>query len=302
MGAAEIRIAVLTKNRTNPAYFGARAGADRVAAAAGGEARHYVPDVPDDVDEQIALVRAAIRDGSSALVIAPTHPTALLPVLEEAHAGGIPLVTLVSRADCPHVACHVCSDDVALAAAITDYLCRHLGGAGRLAYIGGHPNSSTSIDREKGFRRALAHWPEIESVAEADGLYQREPARAAMRKIIAAGHALDGVVTANDFMAFGILDALEEAGRRLPVVGVNAVPEAVAAVRDGRMLATAAFDAMAMACIATEAAVRLVRGDDVPREIVLPVEIVDASNAERWDRPYESRDVPDWERLTRRPG
>lgn len=292
--ATEIRIAVLTKNRTNPAYFGARAGADRVAATAGGEARHYVPDVPDDVDEQIALVKAAIREGSKALVIAPTHPTALLPVMGEAHDAGIPLVTLVSRADYPHVACHVGSDDVALASAITDYLCRHLGGAGGLAYIGGHPNSSTSVDREKGFRQALARWPKIEPVAAADGLYQREPAREAMRKIIAAGHAIDGVVAANDFMAFGILDALEEARRRLPVVGVNAVPEAVAAIREGRMLATAAFDAMAMACIAAEAAVRLLRGREVPREIVLPVTIVDSRNAESWDRPYEARRVPAW--------
>ncbi len=295
MAGYRFSIAVLTKNRTNPAYVGARIGADRIAAAAGGEARHYVPSEPDDVAEQIALVGQAVRDGADAIVIAPAHPTALVPPLNEAYRAGLPIVTLVSRIDWHQAVCHVGSDDAALAAAITHHLCGHLGGVGRLAYIGGHPDSSTSHDRERGFRQALLDWPKIRCVAEAGGLYQREPARRAMAEIIAEGHAVDGVVAANDFMAAGVLDALDGARQRLPVVGVNAVPEAVKAIRHGRLLASAAFDAMAMACIATEAAIRALRGEAVPREIELPVEIVDATNAARWDKPYEERDVPEWE-------
>lgn len=297
MAGDRFAIAILTKNRTNPAYVGARIGADRIAAGAGGEARHYVPTKPDDVAEQVALFVQAVQDGADAIVIAPAHPTALVPPLNEAHRAGLPIVTLVSRVEWHQAVCHVGSDDAALAAAITGHLCGHLGGKGQLAYIGGHPNSSTSRDRERGFREVLADWPKIRCAVEADGLYQREPARRAMAKIIAAGHPLDGVIAANDFMAAGVLDALDDAGQRLPVVGVNAVPEAVRAIRQGRLLASAAFDAMAMACIATEAAIRALRGEYVPREIELPVEIVDAANAERWDKPYEERHVPGWDEV-----
>ncbi len=38
------RIAVFTKNRTNPAYEAARLGADRTAARLGAITVHYVPD------------------------------------------------------------------------------------------------------------------------------------------------------------------------------------------------------------------------------------------------------------------
>ena len=38
------RIAVFTKNRTNPAYEAARLGADRTAARLGATTVHYVPD------------------------------------------------------------------------------------------------------------------------------------------------------------------------------------------------------------------------------------------------------------------
>ena len=55
-----LTVAVFTKNRTNAAYEGARLGADRVAARMGGKAVHYVPDTPDDVEQQVALVDRAL--------------------------------------------------------------------------------------------------------------------------------------------------------------------------------------------------------------------------------------------------
>ena len=52
---------------------------------------------------------------------------------------------------------------------------------------------------------------------------------------------------------------------------------------------------MKMSCIATEAAIRHLRGEAVPAEIELPVQIVDASNFQPWDRPVEERECPRWE-------
>jgi ribose transport system substrate-binding protein len=77
-------------------------------------------------------------------------------------------------------------------------------------------------------------------------------------------------------------------------VGVNALFDAIAAIKAGRMLASADFDAMKIACIATEAALRHLRGERVPHEILLPVQIVDASNCAAWDVPIEERSCPEW--------
>lgn len=51
-----VKIAVFTKNRSNPAYDAARLGADRAAAALGAWAVHFVPKKGDDPEEQSALV------------------------------------------------------------------------------------------------------------------------------------------------------------------------------------------------------------------------------------------------------
>jgi ribose transport system substrate-binding protein len=90
-------------------------------------------------------------------------------------------------------------------------------------------------------------------------------------------------------MAIGVLDALDAAGAKSVVVGVNAIPHAVEAIGAGRMLATADFNAMQMAYLATECAIRHLRGQPVPSHLELPVLVVDAGNWRDFDRPYDER-------------
>ena len=62
VSARRYKLAVFTKNKQNPAYIGARLGADRVATRLGCELTHYAPDTPDDIDEQRALIEASRKE------------------------------------------------------------------------------------------------------------------------------------------------------------------------------------------------------------------------------------------------
>ena len=89
-----------------------------------------------------------------------------------------------------------------------------------------------------------------------------------MPNVLVSGVGFDAILAANDAMALGAIEALEAAGKPLvPVVGVNAVPDAIAAMTFGKLLATASFDAMKMACLAAETAVRYLNGETVQRGI-----------------------------------
>jgi ribose transport system substrate-binding protein len=235
-------------------------------------------------------------------VFVPVHETALNDAILGFDAARIPLFNFVTRTTVGQRACFVGSDDRALARDIAHYLFAKLCGRGDIVIVEGTPASATSRERLAGFHDALAASPGITVRSSLRGDYQRDVARDACSAAAEQLRGVDAVLCANDVMALGVLDALAAAtgDRDRPlVVGVNAIPEAVAAIAAGRMLATASFDAMAMSAVATEAAVRHLRGETVPREIILPVQVVDSSNYAAWNVPFTARACPSWQDVVR---
>ncbi|WP_226626213.1 sugar ABC transporter substrate-binding protein [Alloyangia pacifica] len=290
-------IVCITKNGTNPAYEGARVGARRIAEAVGCDMTSLYPETPDDAVEQTQLLKEALALAPDAIMISVADPKALDPLLTLAKERGIPVVSFVSRSTLVAPDCFVTSDNFTLAQAIARRLFAEIGGFGSVAIIEGNPASETSAPRTEGFLAAMSNAPGIRLAGRAVGYYQREPAQQAMSGLLNGGGGMDGVLVANDFMALGVIDALRDAGLEVPVVSVNAMPQAVIALRSGELLATAAFDAMKIACAGTLATLRLLEGQPVPRQITLPVDIVDRTNCAPWGEGYEDRPLPNWQEV-----
>ena len=298
-----MRIAVFTKNLTNPAYGAARLGAERAAAALGGvEVLHFVPQTPDDPAQQSALIdeALALQPRPDAFVLSPVHATKVDPAIRRVAEAGIPMIGFVNPIDAAPSVAYVSSDDRALALGIARHLFQHLQGKGRVLIVTGPTESFTSNQRLHGFREAVAEFPGITVVDVIAGDYARDVARERSAQWLQRHAELDACLVANDIMAIGVLDALDAAGRSATVVGVNAIPQAIDAIAAGRMLATADFNAMQMAYLAAECAVRHLRGEAVPEHIELPVHIVDAGNCPQWNLPYAERPVITLEQLNRR--
>jgi ribose transport system substrate-binding protein len=291
-------IAVFTKNRLNPAYDAARAAADRVAAEAGARTVHYVPETPDDVGEQKALVTQALAAGVSGVVFNPTDDQAMREDLERFAAAGLPVAIFINRMDGPALT-FVGSDDIAIGHAVAKALIAGLGGKGRIVALDGTPRARTARDRAEGLRRAVAETPGLSLIDRRVGYLQRAPAKAAMDELLAQHAQIDGVWTANDMMAFGAVDALTAAGRTAAVVGINGLTEAIANIERGTMLASADFSALNIAAIATRAVLRHLEGKPVPQEILVPAELIDRSNIGQWKVPMIDRPCPAWEEIVR---
>jgi ribose transport system substrate-binding protein len=294
-----MRLAVFTKNLTNPAYGAARLGAERAAAAFGAEVLHFVPQTGDDPEQQSALIDQALAldPRPDAFVLSPVHASKVDPAIRRIAAAGIPMVGFVNPVEAAASVAYVSSDDYQLALAIAQYLFAHLKGRGQVLIVTGPEESFTSLERLRGFRAAARQHPGIGIAGVIAGDYVRETARDRAAQWLRDKPQLDACLVANDIMAIGVLDALAAAGRSAAVVGVNAIPQAIAAIAEGRMLATADFNAMQMAFLAAECALRHLRGEKVPATIELPVQIVDRSNCQQWNRPYAERPVITLEQL-----
>ncbi len=295
------RLCCFTKNKTNSAYIGAQIGATRMAENLGCALGGYAPDKPDDIDEQAALLEAALETKPDAVLITPVHAMALNAQLSKVVDAGIPLIFFVTSATGVAGSSFVTSNNHTLAMGIADRLFGHLSDAGRIVMIEGLPQSPTTAPRTEGFLEAAGVRPGIEMVARFAGNYQRDAAREGMARILQQQPQIDGVLAANDVMALGAVDALDRAGRKAAVVGMNALPEAIRAIKERRLLATVSYDAFSLACVAVQAAVRILKGQAVPTEIELPAEIIDSENCEVWDLPYDQRPLPEWEMITSLP-
>ena len=291
------RIAVFTKNLTNPAYEAARLGADRIAMQFGATTKHYVPQKPDDAIEQIALIKAAIAEKPDAFVFTPAHETQVNDAALSIDAAGIPVFSFVTRATAGQPLCFVGSDDRALGKDIARYLFDTIGGHGDIAIFEGTAASATSHARYKGFQDALAEFPRIKVQLSVCGEYQRDIARKVYGANAETLKGVDAILCANDVMALGVLDAIGPAKAHPPIVGINAIPQAIKAIAAGDLLATVNFDAMIMSSIATEAAIRHLRGETVPRQIMLPVRVIDRSNYEKLDLPFAQRTCQSWQEV-----
>jgi ribose transport system substrate-binding protein len=294
-----MKIAVFTKNLTNPAYEAARLGADRAAAALGAQVMHFVPHRGDDPEQQSALVDQALALSPDAFVFSPVHASNVDPAILRIHAAGIPMVGFVTPINAAPSVSHIGADDYQLACGIARHLFSHLSGKGQVLVVSGPVESGTSLDRLRGYQDAARDYPDIHLNDPVTGDYVRGTARERTAEWLRNNPVLDGCLAANDIMAMGVLDALDAAGRTAAVVGVNAIPEAITAIRQERMLATADFNAMKMAYLATECAVRHLRGEAVPARVDLPVQIVDRHNCHLWDQPYAQRPITQLEELRR---
>ena len=289
-------IAVFTKNRTNPAYAAARLGAERTAQRMGARVVHYVPHRPDDAGEQIELIDEALAARPAACALVPAHPTAVNAAIRKIHAAGVPIFGFVNPFTEPQyiVSC-VGSDDYSLAFQMGSYVGRHFERRANIVLVEGPPESVSSIERLRGFRAALKQFPDMRIVNSMCGNYQRDDTLRAGQALLNSIGEFDAIMAANDVMALAVLETLSAADRTCIVTGINAVPEAIAAIKAGKLLATADFDAMKMGCLATEAAIRHLRGEAVPAQILLPVQIVDRANCAAWDKPFTERECPRWE-------
>ena len=291
-------IAVFTKNMTNPAYEAFRIAADQIARSTDTKVVHFVPKQPDNVDEQKAMVQQILKDRPDAVIFIPVDDVAMIDSVREINAANIPIV-LVSNPLPGKFVTYVGADDFEIGYREARYLFEHLGGKGKIVIVEGTPAAPTNRERVRGYQKALAEFPGIELLGSGIGNYQQPDARKVMEKFLAEHPRIDAVLSANDSMALGVLEALKAANRTSVVIGINGILPAVKQIEAGSILATVDFNMFKIGCMATRAAVRQLRQEPLPEKVMLPAEIIDRSNFAAWLVPVEQRKCPEWSDIVR---
>jgi ribose transport system substrate-binding protein len=296
--ATDMTIAVFTKNLTNPAYEAFRIAADQIARSTGAKIVHYVPKTPDNVDEQKAMVEQVLKDKADAVIFIPVDDIAMIPSVKQLNDARIPVV-LVSNPLPGNFVTYVGADDFEIGYREARYLFEYLGGKGKIVVIEGTPAAPTNRERVRGYQRAFAEFSGIEVLGSGIGNYQQPDARRAMAKLLGEHPQIDAVLSANDSMALGVLEALKDANRTSVVIGVNGILPAVKQIEAGAILASVDFNMFKIGCVATRAAVRHLKHEPLPEKVMLPAEVIDKTNYKAWLVPVTERPCPEWSEVTR---
>ena len=244
-----------------------------------------VADGLDDATKQAQDVEGFIKQNVDAILITPKVAEGLTPVVNKAHARGIPVIVLDRDLSNDQYAQFIGGDNILIGEAAGDYAVKLLGGEGQaqgnVVEIWGGMASTPAQDRNSGFHLAVDGEPGIKMTIEpADGDWKQDKAYEIMAAALQENPKIDLVYAHNDPMAFGAYQAAKDEGREQEIffLGIDAIPgEGVKWVDQGILTATFLYDTPGDEGI--QQALRILASAPFAKRIVLPTMTIDKTNA-----------------------
>jgi inositol transport system substrate-binding protein len=239
-----------------------------------------VNDAQRSPEKQVQQVESFIAQHVDAIILNPCEVEASSPAVDKALAAGIPIVNVNSETRTAPTA-FVGSHDEESARLAMEYIAQRLGGKGRIVMMHGYMGQAAQIKRDAGARAVLAKNPGLQLLSEQTAEWDRSKALTLMENWIQSyGDKIDAVFAQNDEMAMGALLALEHAKKKdkVIVVGVDAIADALQAVKESRLDATVFQDAEGQGRQAVETALKIVRKQPFEKETFIPFRLVTKEN------------------------
>jgi ABC-type sugar transport system substrate-binding protein len=197
-------------------------------------------DAQNRVDKQTADVEAAIAKEYDGILISPMTADAMAPAVQQAVDAGIPVVTIDRTVFDVDTLAHVGADNVLGGEQQGKALLELFPDGAVIFELMGTPGSSPAIDRSAGLHNIIDDHPEIEVACQQTAEFNRDDGLTVTENCLGATPNPAAIIGANDEMAFGASEAAKGLGiaDEVVIVGYDALPEALIAVRDGDLWGT----------------------------------------------------------------
>jgi ribose transport system substrate-binding protein len=256
----------------------------RKAAAEHPELKVIFKDAQNDTLKQRSHVEEFVSSKVDLIIISPKEAQPLTEPVARAMDAGIPVIVLDRRLLGDKYTCFIGADNKKIGKAAGEWIVKRLGGKGNVVELMGLMTSTPGQDRHTGFREGIAG-SDIQVIFEADMKWLEPDARQEMESALSRFDKIDLVYAHNDPGAHGAYLAAKAAGREgIVFVGIDALPqEGVAYVRQGILDAT--FQYPTGGAEAIDTALKILKGETVPKEIVLGTRLFDKSNVAQGGQP-----------------
>jgi inositol transport system substrate-binding protein len=246
-----------------------------------------VEDAKDDVSKQLSQIQNFIANKVDAIIVNPVDTSATAAMTRLAADAGVPLVYVnrqpIDLDKLGAKAAFVGSNEVESGTLETKEVCKLLGGKGQILVIEGQLSNQAAVQRTQDVHDVIAtnDCKGMKIIAEQTAEWDRTKAQNLMTNWLSKGMKFDAVVSNNDEMAIGAIQAMKAGGidtKKAIVGGVDATQDGLASMKSGDLKVTVFQDAAGQGKSAVDAALKLARGGQVDKKVYIPFQLVTPAN------------------------
>jgi len=279
---APYQIALVMKTLTNPFFVEMEKGARQAEQELGIQLIVRTAAQETSIEQQIQIVDELIDEKVDAIVIAPGDSLELIPVLKKAQNAGIVVVNIDNRLDAqfsqekglvnvPFISVNNEEGGYLSAKVVSDLVKEPT----EALIFEGIRSAGNAQDRKAGAERAFAENPNITVVASESANWKIDEAYNLAGTLFEAHPNAKVIFCANDMMALGVIQFLQETGRTdVLVAGYDALDEAKQAIQEGTLVVTIDQQAARQGYEGVNAAVKLLKGETVEPVVLVDVLVV----------------------------
>lgn len=276
------QIALVMKTLTNPFFVTMEKGAREAEKELGIELIVKTGAQETSIEQQISIVERLIDENVDAIVIAPAGSVELVPVLKRAVDAGIKVVNIdnqLDRSACERAGLkgvpYISVDNEAGAYLSASHIAKMVSGSAEAIILEGIPTAKNAQDRARGAKRAFAEYPGIRVVASQTANWKIDEAYEVAKRIFPSHPNLKLLFCANDMMAMGAIQYLNEKGnKKVMVAAFDNLDEIQPLIQDGSLKASVDQQADRQGFMGIESAVKLLKGEAVNDTVLIPVKLI----------------------------
>jgi len=240
------------------------------------------------IDQQITIIEELITQGVDAILIAPADSVQLIPVLKKAQDAGIVIINIdnkldsqaaerIGLANIPYISV----DNEQGAYLSAGYISQNVNTPTQAIILEGIVAAKNAQDRKNGALRAFGENKNIQLVASESANWKIDEAYNLSARLFKDHPEVKLVFCANDMMAFGVIQYLQENGKTdVKVAAYDALAEAMPMLKNGSLQATIDQQAAIQAYTGVQYAIQALKGEQLPPITLLAVLLVTKENAQ----------------------
>ncbi|NEC67119.1 ABC transporter substrate-binding protein [Streptomyces sp. SID9727] len=231
-------------------------------------------DAQQKQENQIKAIRSYIQQKVDVIAFSPVVETGWDAVLLEAKRAKIPVILTDRAVDSEDTSLYktfLGSDFVEEGRKAGTWLTENANGPAKVAEIQGTTGAAPAIDRQKGFKEAIAGKSDIKIVASQSGDFTRAGGKQVMEALLKSHPDINVVYSHNDDMGLGAIEAIKAAGKKpgtdIKIITVDAVKAGMQALADGEINYIVECNPL-LGDQLMDLAKKVVKGEKVPERVV----------------------------------